>query len=93
GSKGAEQIGGAIKNKVDVAVSDNIPSGSKTKDVTKDFTEGLLVGGVAGGKASFSVGAQEASGVMSGLIEGTAGAAKVLIGSYDPTPAPQGPAQ
>lgn len=84
--KGSEEIGAAIKDKVDASVSGNVPSGSRVKDVTTALTQGSIVGAVAGGGASLSVGRQEASGVVSGVIEGTSGTFHVFKGDYDPQP-------
>lgn len=90
---GSDQIGSAIKEAVDLAVSDNEPSGSRAKDVSKDFSEGALVGGIAGGRASFGVGRQEAAGVAGGLIEGIRGSIGVIAGRYDPRPTSATPSE
>jgi len=82
--KGAEKIGEAIKNKVDPAVADNEPSGSRTRDVSKDFSEGAVTGAIAGGKAAFGVGGEEARGVASGLIEGGKGILGVVTNRWEP---------
>jgi hypothetical protein len=86
--KGAERLGGAIKDKVDPAVAANEPSDSKLKDGTRDFTEGTILGAVGGGVAGWKVGADESKGVASGLIEGTKGVWGVATNSW-PEPAPQ----
>jgi len=80
----ADAIGQAIKEKVDLAISDNEPTGSRTKDISKNFSEGLVTGTIAGAGSSFGLGRQEGAGVAAGLIEGTRGAAGVFFGKYDP---------
>lgn len=78
-----EKVGGQIGEAAEKAVSDNMPSDSKLKDASRAFTEGAFTGLGVGAAGGFKEGSKHGAGIVSGVIEGTKGAAASVLGKYE----------
>jgi hypothetical protein len=73
-----------LEKSVKKAISDNVPSGKKARDMAKNATEGAILGSIIEGREGWKAGFDEGRGVVSGVIEGTKGIAGVVTGKIGP---------
>ncbi len=84
----ANRLSRAVKD----GLSDNVPTGKKSRDVAKNLSEGAVLGTIVETKLGWSAGYEKGRGLVSGISEGAKGIGGIISGSIGPKPEEEKPA-